>query len=347
MKRILFAIGACLLPSLAFAACNPTPMGDFNNASSNFKTALDGSSNCFGFVGLADSTGANAFPSVSALADATANPTDALFGSLNFVYNGTTWDRLRGVNTGTAKTDMSSIAGTATVTGGVAGLQAVGGPVASGGSNADNPLKVGGVFNTTQPTVTNGQIVDSQFTARGAAIVATGADTFTTSSAQSGTWTVQPGNTANSTPWLTTAGQSGTWTVQPGNTANSTPWLTQPVPGTAGGTAVCYLAATASTNSTNCKASAGQVYLYHLENTTSTIYYIRMYNLTTGPTCSSATGYVDSIPIPAGSTGSGVVVPQDLGEAFATGIGFCVTGGASGTDNTNAAVGVFVRILYK
>jgi hypothetical protein len=84
-------------------------------------------------------------------------------------------------------------------------------------------------------------------------------------STQSGTWTVQPGNTANTMPWLVTfatipivgdltvaaqmtvtalqgdpgtkpwlttlatlpvaAGQIGTWTVQPGNTANTTPWL--------------------------------------------------------------------------------------------------------------------------
>lgn len=74
---------------------------------------------------------------------------------------------------------------------------------------------------------------------------------------QSGTWVVQPGNTANTTPWLATinqggnsatvtaanalkvdgsavtqpvsgtvtANQGGTWTVQPGNTANTTPWL--------------------------------------------------------------------------------------------------------------------------
>lgn len=76
---------------------------------------------------------------------------------------------------------------------------------------------------------------------------------------QTGVWTVQPGNTANTTPWLVslsgvpavsqsgvwsfaltsmpslptgtnsiggvTATQTGTWTVQPGNTANTTPWL--------------------------------------------------------------------------------------------------------------------------
>jgi hypothetical protein len=71
---------------------------------------------------------------------------------------------------------------------------------------------------------------------------------------QSGTWTVQPGNTANTTAWkvdgsavtqpvsgTVTANQGGTWTVQPGNTANTTAWkvdgsaVTQPVSGTVTG----------------------------------------------------------------------------------------------------------------
>ena len=74
--------------------------------------------------------------------------------------------------------DVEKFGGTSIVTGGVAGLPAVGGPVASGSSNADNPLKIGGPFNTTQPTVTTGQMVDAQMTARGAQIVATGVDPF-------------------------------------------------------------------------------------------------------------------------------------------------------------------------
>lgn len=71
----------------------------------------------------------------------------------------------------------------ATVTGTVTASQggapwAVHGAVASGGANANNPVKIGGVFNTTQPTVTTGQIVDLQATARGALIVAPGVDPF-------------------------------------------------------------------------------------------------------------------------------------------------------------------------
>jgi hypothetical protein len=37
----------------------------------------------------------------------------------------------------------------------------------------------------------------------------------------------------------------------------------------------------------------------------------------------------------------------NIGKAFTTGIGFCITGGASSTDNTNAAAGVYVSALYK
>jgi hypothetical protein len=54
------------------------------------------------------------------------------------------------------------------------------GPNASGTALSGNPVRAGGAFNTTQPTVTNGQTVDLQATARGALIVATGVDTLKT-----------------------------------------------------------------------------------------------------------------------------------------------------------------------
>jgi hypothetical protein len=52
------------------------------------------------------------------------------------------------------------------------------GAAASGAAKSGNPVQVGAVFNTTQPTVTTGQVVEAQATARGAKIVATGVDTF-------------------------------------------------------------------------------------------------------------------------------------------------------------------------
>lgn len=142
------------------------------------------------------------------------------------------------------------------------------------------------------------------------------------------------------------AAQSGTWTVQPGNTANTTPWLTTPVPGASGSCTPYHLAGgtAASTNSTNIKASAGTLCHLTAINTTVTTYYLRMYNLAAAPTCSSATGAVHTYPVlPSG----GINIPLPVGETYSAGIGFCVTGGGSDTDNTNAATGVYIEASYR
>jgi len=54
------------------------------------------------------------------------------------------------------------------------------GRAASGAAKAGNPNQIGGVFNTTQPTVTTGQAVEAQFTARGEMLIAKGVSGFTT-----------------------------------------------------------------------------------------------------------------------------------------------------------------------
>ena len=110
-----------------------------------------------------------------------------------------------------------------TITGTVAVTQStspwvVGGPAASGTTTTGNPVLNGAVFNTTQPTVTTGQIVDAQATARGALIVATGVDAFTV--AVSGTVAV----TQSTSPWvvsLTSTTITGTVAV----TQSTSPWV--------------------------------------------------------------------------------------------------------------------------
>jgi hypothetical protein len=111
--------------------------------------------------------------------------------------------------------------------------------------------------------------------------------------------------------------------------------------------APCFLSSAATTNATNCKASAGNVYGFRAVNTTSTLYYLRMYNTAAAPTCSSATGFVETIPIPASTTGAGVVSMPSVPVGYATGISFCLTAGSSSTDNTAAATGVFLTVIYK
>jgi hypothetical protein len=108
-----------------------------------------------------------------------------------------------------------------------------------------------------------------------------------------------------------------------------------------------YITSAASTNATSVKAGPGNVYGYSLINTTATLYYLRMYNLAAAPTCSSATGFVETIPIPASTTGAGVQRTQPNGQTFSAGIGYCLTGGGTSTDNTNAAVGLYVTLLWK
>jgi hypothetical protein len=115
-------------------------------------------------------------------------------------------------SSGGQSSNLSSIGGTGIVTGGVAGSQGVGGLAAAGSTtNLGNPVMVGGMNSTAiQPF----QLDASNYLKVNLA-------------AESGTVTVQPGNTANTTPWLVGGAvtQSGTWTVQPGNTANTTAWL--------------------------------------------------------------------------------------------------------------------------
>lgn len=119
-----------------------------------------------------------------------------------------------------------------------------------------------------------------------------------------------------------------------------------------GGTSGCAVLSTASTNATSCATAAAGFYGYELLNTTTTVYYLRLYNLATSPTCSSATGFVRSIPIPPAST-SGLVggaiamrtIPNTA--SFTTGLAYCITGGSTSTDNTNAAAGIFGAIEFK
>lgn len=108
----------------------------------------------------------------------------------------------------------------------------------------------------------------------------------------------------------------------------------------------CYIVTTASTNAANCKASAGNFSRIRAINTTATLAYLRLYNSSGTPTCSSATGFVESIPIPANSAGAGLAT-VDFPINYSTGIAYCVTGGGSSTDNTNAPAGVYIALGVK
>src|SRR6476659_1166286 len=69
-----------------------------------------------------------------------------------------------------------------------------------------------------------------------------------------------------------------------------------------------------------------------------------MYNLAASPTCSSSTGFVESIPVPHNTgSGGGVVKTFPIGRNYSAGVSFCLTAGGTSTDNTSAATGLYIR----
>jgi TRAP-type C4-dicarboxylate transport system substrate-binding protein len=68
-------------------------------------------------------------------------------------------------------------------------------------------------------------------------------------------------------------------------------------------TSTCYLITTASTNATSCKTTPGNNFGFRAINASGTIAYLRFYNLAAAPTCSSATGFIESVPISAAAGG--------------------------------------------
>lgn len=136
-----------------------------------------------GMLTAAGSPNTVTIPVAAALADNTANPTTLLHGSCLMVYDGSTWDLGRG--------------------------DATNGLLVNLGSNNDVTL-------ATLPDTASGDLAAMRASLAGTLTVGshavTNAGTFAVQAAQSGTWTVQPGNTANTTAWLVT-GTGGTFPV--------------------------------------------------------------------------------------------------------------------------------------
>lgn len=118
------------------------------------------------------------------------------------------------------------------------------------------------------------------------------------------------------------------------------------IPTTTGGLTVETFQPTASTNSANIKASAGQVYKIDVFNNSATVHYIRLYNSATTGTCNSATNLIWQGIIPASTSGAGLSSSWDLGIAFSSGIARCVTSGYDGTGNATASA-LITNIGYK
>ena len=83
-------------------------------------------------------------------------------------------------------------------------------------------------------------------------------------------------------------------------------------------------------------------------NTTTLIYWLKLYDTSTAPTCGSGTP-VQKYPIPFGAanSGGGFVIPIPDGMQFFNGIGFCLTAAQANSDTGNAATGVVLNFTVK
>jgi hypothetical protein len=120
---------------------------------------------------------------------------------------------------------------------------------------------------------------------------------------------------------------------------------TQPVAGYPGGATPYHLLSAATTNSTIVKVSPGTLYTISAINTTATVYYLKFYNSAGSPSCGS-TAVVQTFPIPASTSGDGLVLAAPVGITFTAGISLCIVGGLLDTDTSSAATGVAISLSY-
>lgn len=195
-------------------------------------------------------------------------------------------------------------------------------PVAPAAATATKSTLLGGQYNSTQATFTNTQQGSLQISSRGALLVATGVDGFAVTNA--GTFATQ-------------ASQTGTWTVQPGNTANTTPWLATNIPSAAAGAATTSASSTAAASNLVVKSSAGNLYALTV-SIGATSGYVMLFDATSLPGDGAVTP-VWCQPVVSSGTNGGLGASWNTPKRFGTGItvGFSTTGCFTLTASATAA----------
>ncbi|BBC00198.1 hypothetical protein [Bradyrhizobium elkanii] len=128
------------------------------------------------------------------------------------------------------------------------------------------------------------------------------------------------------------------------DTAAGKPMPVQSLPQTSGGLSRTRTLIPNNTTAIVVKSGAGQLYKIRATNNSATIAYIKIYDATSA-TAGSGTP-VDTIMIPASTSGAGVVDTTDLGVSFSTGITYIVTTGIADNDTGAPAANAYVVSFY-
>lgn len=190
------------------------------------------------------------------------------------------------------------------------GKQMMVGAAASAAAVLGNPVLNGFTFTTTLPTITTGQVVNAQSTARGEQLVAlsNGAVAVAHKAASTAAAATDPALVVSLSP-------------------NSP--IVLPTPTSS------FVSSAASTNATAVKASAGKLYSVTASNTGAAAAYVKLYNLAVAPTVGTSVPVL-TIPVPAGGS---VNIPFGAaGLQFATGIALAITNLAADSDATAVAL---------
>lgn len=197
--------------------------------------------------------------------------------------------------------------------------QRIQGNSAAGAADAGDPVKVGGRYDSTLPTLTNGQRGNLQLSPRGT-LLASLYDYnagFTFGIIVPTNVTQAPGSNGAIVTASYNYGYDGAnWARVGGDAAG---WWTVPKPATTGGLSIARLVGSAGAN---IKASAGQLYGGTVTNSNAAIRYLHLYNKASAATLSTDTP-VATIPLPPNA--SVMVDCSSLGAAFATGISWAFT----------------------
>lgn len=195
------------------------------------------------------------------------------------------------------------------------------GPVSNGTAQAGS-LLIGGVFNSTLPTLTNGQQSAAQFTSRGALEV----ELWATGSPLSVAGTNADAVTAASANWLGVRGENyafngSTWdrtrTIE-GASANTGLLATVPTPNTSTNAGITPVVSSALEGSHVIKASAGNFYRGSII-TTSVAGWFMVFNATSAPADGAVTPVMCS-PVPA--NGRVEIDHSTIPDVFSTGVTF-------------------------
>lgn len=135
-------------------------------------------------------------------------------------------------------------------------------------------------------------------------------------------------------------GKAGIDQTTPGTTN-----AVQNIAGTAGGLTSFTLTAANSTNATNVKGSAGNLYHIAVYNNSATLAWVSFYNTAGTPTCGSSIVY-QTIIAANSTSGAGAVEDFAVPLSFSTGIGICVATGIAGTGSVAASAYV-IGLGYK